>query len=189
MCWAEAVPKRHLAVVLLVPEPFATEIDGLRRATGDPQRERIGPHITVVPPINVAVDDVPVVLRQLRVAAAACRALDLVIGPVTTFAPVTPLAYLSVDGEPSTRRALDRLRDDLSVGPLDRPLTHRFVPHVTISGEQPADRLAAVVAGLAGWQAPVSFGLVSLMEHTQRPRSAWHPIAEEVLGLPSPPAG
>ncbi|MCU1454247.1 MAG: 2-5 ligase [Acidimicrobiales bacterium] len=186
MWWAGRVTKRHLAVVLTVPAPLATEIDGLRRATGDPRRERIVPHVTLVPPTNVQEEDVPQVLADLRVAAAASHALDLTIGPVATFAPVTPLAYLSVSGDPTELDALDRLRRDLAVGPFARPLKRRFVPHVTISGEHPEARLAAIVEALGGWRVDVQLGTVSLMEHPRTPRSPWRPLAEEVLGLPQP---
>ncbi|MCU1351471.1 MAG: Phosphoesterase [Acidimicrobiales bacterium] len=178
--------RRHLAVALMVPAPWSVEIDGLRRACGDPLLSRIGPHITLVPPTNVTEADVPGVLADLRVAAAASRAMHLVIGPVTTFEPVTPIAFLAVRGDALELAVLDGLRRDLATGPLDRPRDRPFVPHVTISGEQPASRLAAITGALVGWEVPLSFGLVSLMEHVRQPRPMWQPLAEEVLGLPRP---
>ena len=45
--------RRRLGVVLLVPEPAATEIQGLRRAVDDPALDSIPPHLTLVPPVNV----------------------------------------------------------------------------------------------------------------------------------------
>lgn len=39
---------RQLGVVLLIPPPIATEVDGLRRALGDGARPRIAPHVTLV---------------------------------------------------------------------------------------------------------------------------------------------
>ena len=42
------VPRLRLAVALLVPEPAATEIDGLRRALGDPGLGNVVPHITLI---------------------------------------------------------------------------------------------------------------------------------------------
>ena len=58
-------------MALLVPEPVAAEVDGLRRALGDGSLGRIPPHLTLVPPVNVAEDDVPKALSVLRQAAAA----------------------------------------------------------------------------------------------------------------------
>jgi hypothetical protein len=48
------VPRVRLASALLVPEPFAREIDGLRRALDD-DIDRVPPHLTLVPPVNVRV--------------------------------------------------------------------------------------------------------------------------------------
>ena len=67
------VPRVRLAVALLVPEPAATEIDGLRRALGDPGLAKVVPHITLVTPVNIAVDRVPDVLADLRAARRRAR--------------------------------------------------------------------------------------------------------------------
>ena len=62
--------RQRLGVVLLVPQPLATEIDGVRRALGDDARERIPPHITLVPPVNVAERDLPRAFTLVRTAAS-----------------------------------------------------------------------------------------------------------------------
>src|SRR4051794_5993276 len=113
LCWAGEMPKRHLAAALMVPSPWAAEIDGLRRACEDPMLSRVAPHITLVPPINVPETAMPEVLASLRRAAAGCRALNLVIGPPTTFRPITPLAYLAVTGETWALDALAQLQSAL----------------------------------------------------------------------------
>ena len=78
--------RQRLGVVLLVPQPVATEIDGVRRALGDEARERIGPHITLVPPVNVAERDLPRAFTLVRSAASTVAPLTLRIGPVASFA-------------------------------------------------------------------------------------------------------
>ena len=46
-------PGAGSAVALLLPEPLDVEVDALRRACGDPMLERVRPHVTLVPPVNV----------------------------------------------------------------------------------------------------------------------------------------
>src|SRR6478609_6579259 len=132
--------RRRLAVALLVPQPLATAVDGIRRACGDPRLGRISPHVTVVPPVNVREEQVGEVLDRCRRAATETSVLELVLGPPSTFAPVTPLAWLSVGGNVG---AVDDLRRRLSVGVLSRPAEHEFVPHVSISGKVDSTRLDA----------------------------------------------
>ena len=79
----------RLGVVLLSPDAVAAEVDGLRRACGDGAIDRVPPHITLVPPVNVREDDVPAAVAVLRSAAARAAPLELTIGPVATFAPPT----------------------------------------------------------------------------------------------------
>ena len=67
------MPKHRLGVVLLVPQPAAAEIDGLRRAVGDGALGRVPTHLTLVPPVNVRHDRLADALARLRLAAAATR--------------------------------------------------------------------------------------------------------------------
>ncbi|MBV9661015.1 MAG: 2'-5' RNA ligase family protein, partial [Acidimicrobiales bacterium] len=89
--------RRRLGVALLLDGPPAHELDGLRRALGDPALGRIPPHVTLVPPVNVRAAELPVALAVIRAAAARQSGpLDLTIGSVATFLPANPVVYLSV---------------------------------------------------------------------------------------------
>src|SRR5688572_3800754 len=110
------VPRRRLGVVLLVPQPLATEIDGLRRALGDGSLGRIPAHLTLVPPVNVREDEVPDALRVLRAAAASTTPFTVELGPPATFSPVNPVVYLAVDG--AGRDDVERLRNAVFRPPL-----------------------------------------------------------------------
>ena len=123
------MPRVRLASALLVPEPFAREIEGLRRALGD-DIERVAPHLTLVPPVNVNLTDLRAVLAQLRAAAARVDPITVTLGPAVTFHPVNPVVYLEVGGDVDAVRAI---RDGVFAGALARTLTHDFVPHVTIA--------------------------------------------------------
>ncbi len=159
--------RQRLGVVLLVPQPLATEIDGLRRALGDGARDRIAPHITLVPPVNVAERDLPRAFTLVRTAAAAVAPLSLRVGPVATFAPVNPVAYLQVRGEPQVLDALERLRTSCLQGPLERRSEHDYVPHVTVADDLAEDRLTDAQRLLADFSAEVT------VDHVHVPLSGY----------------
>ncbi|MEY2421485.1 MAG: hypothetical protein QOI95_1552 [Acidimicrobiaceae bacterium] len=165
------MPRVRLASALLVPEPFAREIDGLRRALGD-NIERVAPHLTLVPPVNVNVSDMGVVLAQLRSAAAAVSPLVVSLGPAVTFQPINPVVYLAVAGDVSGVAAI---RSGVFAGPLARSLTHDFVPHVTIAESTTPDRIEAALIALADYRVEVTFESVHLLQEDGR---VWRPIAE-----------
>lgn len=172
--------RHRLGVVLLVPEPWATEADGLRRALGDPALGRIPAHLTLVPPVNVREDDLPAAFDVVHAAARRCPALTLRIGPAASFAPVNPVAYLAVTGAPGERSHLVGLRDDLHQGPLDRREDHPFVPHVTIAAELEEPRLTSAVAALADYCAEVTFERVHVL--AEQAGRVWVPVADAALG-------
>ena len=175
------MPRVRLGVVLLVPEPVATEIDGLRRGLGDGTLGRIPAHLTLVPPVNVALDRVDEAGDVLRGAAAACTGpIELTLGPAVTFWPVTPVLYLAVGG---ARAELQALRDRVFHEPLARPLTYDFVPHVTLADEVPgAARIEAAVRALADYVRAVPFHHLHLLR--EGPGRVWEPITEVPLGPP-----
>jgi 2'-5' RNA ligase len=142
----------------------------------------VPPHITLVPPVNVSVDKVESAVAVVRAAAGrAGGPLDLTIGPAATFAPVSPVVYLSVGGAGVER--LETLHDDVLAGPLGRPPDWPFVPHVTIASEAPPERLRAAVAALGDFQAPVSFERVHVLQEGED--RAWRPLADVALGPPA----
>jgi 2'-5' RNA ligase len=165
--------RRRLGVVLLLPEPAATEVDGLRRALGDGSLGRIPAHLTLVPPVNVREDDMPGALGVLRQAAAQTRPLDLRLGPATTFLPATPVVYLAVDGDVA---ALHALRGRVFHPPLERPLTLPFVPHVTLADDFDPNRIPAAVAALADYVVDVRFEAVHVLEEGRG--RVWRPVAD-----------
>jgi 2'-5' RNA ligase len=169
-------------VVLLVPEPWSIEVDGIRRALGDEALPRIPSHITLVPPVNVRDEDLPAAFDVLHAASADCPPLDLTLGPVASFTPVNPVAYLAVSGAPAARAALVGLKDALHAGTLDRPEDWPYVPHVTVATELTEDRLLASVSVLADYRADVRFERVTVL--AEQPGRVWIAVADAALGGP-----
>jgi len=166
---------------VLLPAEVAAEVDGLRRACGDPALGRVPSHLTLVPPVNVRAEDLPAALTRLRAAAAAVPGpLELVLGPPATFLPINPVLYLEVGGPDLA--AVHRLRDRVFAFPLERRLTWPFVPHVTVADGADPDRIDAAVTALADFAIPVTFERVHLLEEGEQ--RTWRPLADCPLGPP-----
>jgi 2'-5' RNA ligase/GNAT superfamily N-acetyltransferase len=175
------VARTRLAVALVVPEPHRTEIDGLRRALGG-DLERIAPHITVVPPINVrdeAMDEAVAILRGA--AAELAGPLELGVGPGDTFMPVNRVVYLAVDGVEKQLGALDSLRAGALSGVLARDEDRPFVPRVTLSNRVDTEHIPAALRSTAGYRVEVAFDAVDLLAFDTDARR-WSTIADIPLG-------
>lgn len=174
------VPKARLGVALLIPPPFAAEVDALRRAMADPALDRIPPHLTLVPPVNVRDDALDDALAVLRDAAAQTRPMTIAIGPPTTFLPVNPVLYLAVGGDLD---AVSRLRERVFRPPLERSLTWPFMPHVTIADEADPARIEAALVAMAGYRRAVTIDRVHLLREGEGRR--WQPIADVPFTAPA----
>ncbi len=190
--------RMRVGVVLMVPHPVAPEIDGLRRACGDRQRERIEPHLTLVPPVNIPVAELPAALAILRAAAAdqavpsaidraGATALDLRLGPPASFLPDSATLHLGVDGAPAALDRLLRLRSQVFLAPLARPRTWPYVPHVTIADDVEPGRIERAIAVLADFVVDVSFDRVHLLEEQRdgQGRRCWVPVADAPFARPA----
>lgn len=173
------VARRKLGVVLLIPRHVAPQIDGLRRALGFGNIERVPAHITLVPPINVAEHEVDEAIALARRSASAEHPIHVVLGPVDTFNPVTPVVYLRVSG-PGVD-AIKRLRDELDSGPLAQQLTHPFVPHVTLSDDATDREIDGALASLTHYVEHVALDAVTVLEQHDDDK-LWRPIADAPLG-------
>jgi 2'-5' RNA ligase len=172
--------RRRLGVALLLDPPLADEVDGLRRALGDPGLGRIAPHLTLVPPVNVRSPDLPAALSRLRRAAASVPGpLRLTLGPVASFLPENPVLYLAVGGE---LEGLRTLRDTAFAPPLARQLSWPWVPHVTIADGIDPDRVVAAAAALTRYARVAEVERVVLLE--ERSGRVWVLLADAALGPP-----
>jgi 2'-5' RNA ligase/GNAT superfamily N-acetyltransferase len=176
--------RQRLGVVLRVPQPLATELDGLRRALGDPMRERVVPHATLVPPVNVHDRDLPAALDVVRAAAADVEPLTLRLGPGATFHPAEPVVYLAVGGDVD---GFERLRREVLRPPLERTVHDPWVPHVTLSSNLHPDRIPGALELLAGYEIDVRFDHVDVL--SEREGRVWRPVADAPLGTPAAHVG
>jgi ribosomal protein S18 acetylase RimI-like enzyme len=172
-----------LTVALVVTGAVAHEIDGLRRALGAAALERIAPHCTLVPPVNVREEHLATVLEHVRAAASTSAPIAVTLGPPSTFWPKTPVLYLAVGGD---LEAIAALQTDLATGPLAPPpaRTERdFVPHVTLDQRIDPSRLPEALDAMADYRTHHCFERVSILE--QDAGNRWRPLADAALGEPS----
>jgi 2'-5' RNA ligase len=179
------MPRERFGVVLLVPEPEATEIDGLRRACGGDRAVRhVPPHITLVPPVNVRADAVGPALAGLRAAAATRAAsgpLVLDLGPPTLFHPASETLYLAVAGD-----GLASLRDAVFQPPLARTLDWPFVAHVTLAEGIGEARARAAADALADYAVTVTVDRIHVLrEHHEPGGRRWRPVADMPFARPA----
>jgi 8-oxo-dGTP pyrophosphatase MutT (NUDIX family)/2'-5' RNA ligase len=168
--------RRRLGVIVTLPEPLAVHVQAWRRALRDPTAERIGPHLTLVPPQAVAADDVPAARALVERAAAEAVPCAVELDGAATFLPASPVAFLVVTegGE-----ALAALEAALRAPPLHRR-THPFHPHVTVTQDRPAAEVEAAARDLAGFRASFPVREVALMQ--QGRDRVWQPIAALPVG-------
>ncbi len=164
--------RRRLSVSLLVPQPAETEVQGLRRALGDPTLGRYVPHITLVPPVNVNETRLEDALRLVREVAAKHTSLQLIIGPPGTFLPENPVTFLRVAGDP-----LEAMQRQMSVDPFELEHTRPFVPHVTI-GRNETD----ITSLLSSYMKDVEIDRIHVMQREDD--GSWFPIADVPFGTP-----
>jgi 2'-5' RNA ligase len=175
------VGRRRVAIVWFVPEPWRTEINGIRRAAGDSALRRVDPHVTLVPPLHVDEWEVADGLTGLAAALAHCDVPMITLGPVGSFNDESEVTHLNVGGD---LPALHHLRDQCFVAPFDRPDPRPYRPHATIAIRSPRTRVDALIAALgdAHYEALVVDGVdvVEFVESPNGPR--WTPIARVAVG-------
>ena len=172
--------RRRLGVALIPDPPVRDEMEGLRRALGDPSLGRVVPHLTLVPPVNVRTGDLGTALEVLRAAAAAQRgALRLTAGPPATFLPDNPVLFLRVGGDIERLR---ELRDATFRPPLERALSWPWVPHFTLADGIDEERILAALDSLDRYAGVVEVDRVVMLEELRG--RTWAPIADARLGPP-----
>lgn len=169
----------HVGVVVTLPRHAAAEVDGLRRALGDPTRTTLAAHVTLVPPLRVDGAGLGAALALIRAAARDIDPFTITVGPTATFAPVSPTVHLSV-ADPGG--GLRRLREAVFRPPLWRE-TFPFVPHVTLRPSAPLHLINAACLVGANFRLDVVVPAVTVLaERRHDGVRGWRPLADVELG-------
>lgn len=166
-------------MVVLLEGGVEIEVQALRRALGDPDVERVRPHITLVPPLRLADAELEAGLALLFGAARRTDPFSVALDAPDTFAPVSPTLHLPVvDGAGQ----LAALRSLVFRPPLERE-THPFVAHVTLLAHAAPERIEAARSVLAGYRATAAVHRLTMMVrgHDADGTAKWAPAADVEL--------
>jgi 2'-5' RNA ligase/N-acetylglutamate synthase-like GNAT family acetyltransferase len=169
--------RHRLGVALLLPRHISHDVDGFRRGFGEPT-DRVPPHITLLPGQDV--EDVDAAVTHVRaVASGVAGPLHVVIGPVTTFYPITPVIYFAVSGPGADE--LPRLRNEVDAGPLaSPPAEHDYVPHVTLSMVATNEQIEGALRSMDRYLEPAVLEGITVLELGED--ATWRPIADAPFG-------
>jgi 2'-5' RNA ligase len=168
-----------LGIVVAVPEPWAQLLVEWRAKVGDPQASVVPPHVTLLPPTEVAIADRPSISAHLTRVAAAHPPFAMHLAGTGTFSPVSDVVFVAV------ARGIgncELLANDVRQGPLARTLSFPYHPHVTIAHDVPLDMQDMAYMGLADLSA--EFRVDQITEFEQAP-DGWVVAGEYPLTGPA----
>ena len=140
-----------------VPEPWAQLLVDWRSKVGDPQANLVPPHVTLLPPTEVAVADRAAISAHLAEVARCHPPFEMHLSGTGTFSPVSDVVFIAVAKGIGN---CELLATDVRRGPLARPLSFPYHPHVTVAHDVPADMLEFAYNGLADLSAVFPVELV-----------------------------
>jgi len=156
------VRTRTIGVSIPVPDPHAEELTRFREDFGDPLARAIPPHITLLPPSELAADDLDRVREHLRGAAARHGAFTVHLRGTATFRPVSSVVFVQVSRGITECELLEAA---VRSGPLDREISFPYHPHVTVAHDVAEADLDRAELVLRDWEATFTVGGFSLYEH------------------------
>lgn len=168
----------RLGVVVGLPEPLCSEVDGIRKAIGLVGVGTIHPHITVIPPFNAPESDLDHLGSKISRVAGETEPFSLSLGAIKSFGPTSSVLYLQVE---DLSGSLSRLRDRLGRGEL--PLTIRqeraFVAHVTLADGLSRERIESALELLGEYRGSFEASTLDLLQ--RHPESSKWAVASQYL--------
>ncbi|MCK9896894.1 2'-5' RNA ligase family protein [Frankia sp. AgB32] len=139
-----------IGVAIGIPEPYRTQLQDWRERLGDPNASLIVPHVTLLGPTTVRLTDLPAIEAHLSRAAGPNDPFTIRLAGSGTFRPLSPVVFVAlVAGAARCAELAAAVRS----GPLDRPLTFAYHPHVTVAHDIPEDGLDNAYEALADYSA------------------------------------
>lgn len=151
-----------IGVVVDIPEPFREFLRSSRADFGDPLATAIPPHVTLLPPTDVA----PGIGREINDHLAAVTAVTapfrITLDGTDSFRPISPVVFVKVaEGGEQCSELQRRVRS----GPLTRNLQFEYHPHVTVAHHLTDDALDHAQKTLADYRAEFGVTALGLYEH------------------------
>ena len=119
-----------IGVAIAVPEPWGSQLQDYRTSLGDRTARGIPTHITLMPPFEVDLDDLPRIEKHLEAACARATPFRFHLRGTGTFRPVSPVVFVTVVEGIS---GCEQLAFGVRRGPLQTDLQFPYHPHVTVA--------------------------------------------------------
>ncbi|QBX56227.1 2'-5' RNA ligase family protein [Nocardioides seonyuensis] len=166
-----------IGVAIAIPEPWATQLQDYRTSIGDHTAQHIPTHITLVPPVDVAEEDLAALQEHLEATAATRRPFRIHLRGTGTFRPVSPVVFVSVVEGISE---CEQLAEVVRSGPLAVDLAFPYHPHVTIAHHLDDATLDRAFAELSAFDCQFEAESFALYLHEQE--EGWRPERTFELG-------
>lgn len=163
-------------MAIAIPEPYGSQLQGLRESFGDSLATKIPTHVTLLAPVTVDDSLLPEIEAHLLAAAAASRPFHIELRGSGTFRPVSPVVFVQLAEGISSCERLERL---VRSGLLARELSFPYHPHVTVAHGLSSSALELAYETLADYAAEFPVTGFSLYEHVD---DVWQPQRDFPLG-------
>lgn len=159
-----------IGVSIALPEPSASRLEEYRRRIGDPTAHGVPSHITLIPPVDVAVGELAGIEAHLAHAAASHQAFRVHLRGTATFRPVSPVVFVALAEGISQ---CEQLALALRRGPLAVELEYPYHPHVTIAHHLDDAALDRAFEDFATFD--VAFDATEFHLYTHHHEQGWQP--------------
>lgn len=166
-------------VSIAVPEPWGSQLQQMREDVGDPMARAIPPHITLMPPTEIAPSQLDTFATHLATVAERSGPFTMRLRGTGTFRPVSPVVFVQVaQGIPMC----ERLEQAVRHGPVVRDLEFPYHPHVTVAHGIEDVRLDRAFDELAFFDAAYEVSEFHLYQHGDD--DVWRPMTRFALNGP-----
>ena len=166
-----------IGVSVAVPEPWGSELQQYRIASGDESARHIPTHITLLPPHEVPDADLGDLITHLGEVASGTRPFRVHLRGTGTFRPVSPVVFVGVVEGISQ---CEQLEAGVRQGRLVFERTFPYHPHVTVAHHLPEDRLEQAFTDLEDFDA--TFDVHEMWMYLHDDLSGWQPTKAFPLG-------
>jgi 2'-5' RNA ligase len=166
-----------IGISVAVPEPWGTELQQYRIAAGDQAARHIPTHITLLPPLEVAVEDIERVVSHLAKIASGMDPFRVHLRGTGTFRPVSPVVFIGVVEGISQ---CEQLAAGVRQGPLVIERRFPYHPHVTVAHHLSDEQLERAFTDLKDFDAAFEVREMWMYHHDEA--SGWQPTRAFSLG-------
>lgn len=148
-----------VGVVVGIPEPYSSELRQVRNDAGDPLGSVVPPHVTLLPPVELADGTLPDVIAHIRAIASTNEPFFMELAGTKTFRPVSPVVFVALQKGWDECVALQK---QVNSGLLETDLHYPYHPHVTIAQSVPEPQLDRAQQAMSGFEATFTVPSIDL---------------------------